>query len=228
MSKMRVIAAAEANPGGFDQVLGELPFRSRKKEVRSFQKIEQDLDKIKTDAHEEGFLSGTQKGYQDGLKMGRKEGQEQGRLEALELARQQREAFARDLDDIGLSFQNAVQDWFLHMEKEISAVAMDIASKVVAAELKLDPEKALTMTQECLKEISHAASARVIVNLATYQVLQGHETELMGYAPSLKSIELTLDPSMGDGVVIDTDGGRIDGLISSKFESLIETWRLSA
>jgi flagellar assembly protein FliH len=230
LSKRKVIPGAEANfDSKIDDVVGNLPRELKKgKPITGFQKVSQEFDRLRAEARDEGYLTGHRAGFEDGLNAGRREGIIEGRMLALQEGRQQIQLFMQDLEKVGDSFHNAVQDWFLKMEEELSGLAIEIARKVVATELTTNSEVALAIARECITEINHAHSARVLVNLAGFAQLQGREAELMAFAKTLKSLEIVADPSLPDGVIVESEGGRIDGTIDTKVKNLTEAWEKAA
>jgi len=230
LSKRKLIPADEAKiDATIDDVVGKLPRElKRGKPITGFQRVSQEFDRLRAEAREEGYLTGHRAGFEDGLNAGRREGMIEGRMLAQQEGRQQIQAFMTDLESVGSSFHNAVQDWFLKMEEELAGLALEIARRVVATELATTNEVALAIARECVAEINHAHAARVLVNLAGFKQIQGREAELMAFAKTLKSLEIVVDASLTDGVVVESDGGRIDGTIETKFSNLEEAWNKSA
>lgn len=198
------------------------PREGRRKSGFSLARLQAELQEVKAEA----ALEGREEGYQEGYSFGRKVGMRNGQAEALAEGRALNEAqiaeFVAELDQIGESFHAATQRWFQSVEQSLESLAVVIAERILAQELKLNPDAIRGLAQECLAEVTHATDARIRVNSAAYAALHGHQAQLQSIAPSLKHLELIEDPNLTDGVVIDTEGGRVDGLIATRIRAMFE------
>jgi flagellar assembly protein FliH len=217
-------AAATTDFATFVQPLdgqGFVPKESRRKTGFSLARLQAEIQEVKSEAAEEGREEGYQEGYKFGHRVGMRDGASEALSEGRATCAREIEQFTRDLDEIGEAFQAAIQRWFQSVEQSLEEMAVVIAERVIAKELELSLEAISTLTKECLAEVTHATEARVRVNSAAYSVLAPHRELLQSLTPSLKHLEIIEDPSQTDGVIIDTDGGRIDGLIQTRLRSIL-------
>lgn len=173
-------------------------------------------------AEKEGSRVGYQKGYEEGFAEGQKRGFEEA------LARHERshsrelEKFVLAMNELSDAVVHALHQWFVQAEQELGGIAVLMAQRIVAQELKTDPNVILSLVSEALKEVTHSSSARIRLSPFDNETLRKHQAELMALAPSLKSIELVVDSSIQGGCIIDTDGGTIDATVSSKLRELAQ------
>lgn len=189
----------------------------------SLSRIQTELEQVKLEASNEGRELGYSEGFNYGMRMGRKTGHAEAHGESKLEHETSLALFLKDLDQLSVSVKQAMAEWMLLAEQELAALSIEIAEKVIAREVSLAPGDVLGIARECLQEVTHADTARVLVNGNAFAALQGRETELLAMAPSLRHVEIVCDPSLSAGVVVDTDGGRIDGLVQTRLRTLIDS-----
>jgi flagellar biosynthesis/type III secretory pathway protein FliH len=194
------------------------------KKKLTFANILAELDSLREDAKAEGREIGYQEGFAYGTKKGLKEGNDEGHAIWQEQIKQDLIA----LDEFAGEIRSAINRWLEMAEVSIAPLAVEIAEKILQKELELSDDAVTGIAKECFRSINHATTARVIVNTANYAILKKLQTELMMLAPSLRSIEFLEDPTLPDGLVIDTDAGRIEGTTEARIINLREDLKDSA
>lgn len=109
----------------------------------------------------------------------------------------------------------ASQKHLEELEKELSAISVDIAKEVIINEVSENSQKiALNLTRELLNSIMDATNIKVKVNPNDYLYLKEHLEDNT-------KVEVISDGAVSlGGVVIVSDTGNIDGTIMSRYKNL--------
>ena len=188
----------------------------------SFRSIQQGLDDLRAEAKALGREEGYEKGYAEGEKIGQTLGEQLALAEVLAEQRAVLQQFVDDLEEVAQAMRGAMDQWFVQAESALLPLVSALAAKVVSSELKSNPDVIESIVREAIQEVSHASTARILVNPTAFKVLQGKEAEIMALAPSLKNLEFVLDPTATEGCRIDTEGGRIDATVDTRIESIVD------
>lgn len=150
----------------------------------------------------------------DAYKDGVKEGEEKTR-QALEAdVQKERTALVESAINLGKAMQNS-ETHLRELEKELSAIAVDIAREVIAKEVEKDSAAvASALAKELLGSIADATDVQIRVNPLDYHTL----TQELKDHPKLK-IEADNAITKG-GVIIANGGGIIDGTITNRYKTL--------
>lgn len=176
--------------------------QSLQKLQEQFDKQEKEIDQkvtnAKTEAKEQGYNEGYQKAKQE--------------LEAQ--INSQKELYAlsiKRIDEHILESKNHI----LNLEKELSAIALDIAKEVIISEVNNNSAKiATSLARNLLQNISENAQV-------TLKVFPGDLEELKESLKDLNNITLQADQAIAKGgVVILSNEGNIDGDIYLRFEAI--------
>lgn len=102
-------------------------------------------------------------------------------------------------------------------ESELVELAIEIANKIVAREVTIDREIALTLVKVSLKRLNSRTAARVHLHPDDFAFVQSHR-EKLDFHGSLDFVE---DRSITvGGCLIRTDTGDIDARIESQFDEI--------
>jgi flagellar assembly protein FliH len=181
------------------------------------------LELVREEAKQRGFTEG----YEEGFALGREQGRTRAYEEASEATAEEICRIAGELDQLGQDMHAALNEWYRQSEESLARLSVEIARRLVAKELETSEEAILSITREALEEVTHAATARIKVNPAHSAILENYIDQFQSLAPSLKSIEIVDDPSVGSGCVIETDGGVVDASIESKLRNIVEAARVT-
>ncbi len=201
------------------------------KEVLSkMARTDQEIEELKRAGHDSGFAEGRGAGYDEGKKAGYAEGHAEGLRQAYEESAAKHQAaldaemskLRSDLEAMVSQVHGAVAQWFKNCEPGLSHLAVLIAERVVAKELSTSREAILCIVKEALSEVTHATHATIRLRPVDTEAIQERRAEIMAAASSVKDLEIVSDPSLIGGCMIETDGGVVDALIDSKFQTLLE------
>lgn len=160
--------------------------------------MESRINTARNDAYKDGMLEGVEKTKKE--------------LEA-ELTKQ-KEAWI----DSAIKLDKIMQDSQKHLrelEKELSAIAVDIAKEVIACEVSENSSKIATaLAKELLGSIADTTDILLRVNNADFQ-------EVSENLKDYKKIKIEADNAVKNGgVIISNCGGLIDGSISNRYKTL--------
>jgi flagellar assembly protein FliH len=179
------------------------------------------IETARAEARAEGYAQGRAEGLGEGREAGRAEGFQAAYDEEMETRRKLLDDFAAELNQVTESVLSAVYQWFAGSEDSLAALAMLIATRIVARELTTTSDVALSIAREALAEVTHAESARIRVNPFSSPVLVENKDALMAVSPSLKGIQISDDASMVGGCVIESAGGVIDATVETRIAGIL-------
>ncbi len=215
----------KAATGAFEEAIEVLPEgfpTQRTGGRRNFSRHFEELETLKAQAEEIGRLTGFGQGYVLGVETGREDGLKRIRTEMEEAHAALTAETQQELKELNERIAAGLEAWYQATAEAVADLSVVIAEKVLSDTLATDPGKIVKMTMECLAEVTHAHTARVMVDATALPALKKAYDDLLAVSPSLRSLELVADPSIGQGVVIDTDGGRIDGRVSTQIRAIWE------
>lgn len=175
----------------------------------SLAKLQIQFEKLQVES-EQRVASAREEGYKDGFR----EAQEKAKDELFSELNAQKKA----LVDSIITLEDALKKSQAHLEdleKELSAISVDIAREVILNEVGENSQKiALNLTKELLHSIMDATNIKIKVNPSDYLFLK---EELKDNA----KVEICSDSAVSlGGVVIISDHGNIDGTIMSRYKNL--------
>jgi flagellar assembly protein FliH len=181
-----------------------------------------EAQRVRKEAFEDGHAEGYREGYAFGLAAGAQRGHAEAKEESEARFREELDRFRAALDETGEAMLDAIQGWYAQAEESLAMLAVLIAERVVAGEIRTSKETVASIARDALLEVTHASEARIRVNPFESAVLREHRDALMNACASLRSLEVVDDPSVQGGCVIETGGGVIDATIATKLRTIVE------
>ena len=162
----------------------------------SLAKLQIQFEKLQVES-EQRVASAREEGYKDGFR--------------------EAETKAKDVDSI-ITLESALKQSQKHLEdleKELSAISVDIAKEVILSEVSENSQKiALGLTKELLNSIMDATNIKIKVNPSDYLFLKEQLSENT-------KVEILADSAVSlGGVVIVSDSGNLDGTIMARYKNL--------
>ena len=209
----------------FASVLSQIPISAKLGQHKTSERLEDTIQRIKDIAYQEGFRLGQDQGFSLGFGEGKRAGYGEGITQANEEIEHFRsgemEVFAQEVEHIRDELQEAIESWFKTTEEAFADQALEVVRRVLFSELQISRESAIAIAKEALKHVTHASHARIRINPTDSVYFLEHRELLLQASNCLRDCEITLDPTIGAGCIIETDGGRIDARVEKRFE-LIE------
>lgn len=170
---------------------------------RILEEAGKDVEKIK----EEGRLEGYNEGFPDGHKAGWEEGLKEIR------------EIIKPLKAIGALYR----DLDKNREAEFVKLALTVAEKVVLHEIKTEPELIVSAFKAALNTLDRMHSVTLKINPEDFELLQDASAEAVREIKGLTNITFETDPHVNRGdLVMDTEAGRLDGTIKTRFAAVAE------
>lgn len=170
-----------------------------------------------TEIREAARIEGYDRGYQEGAAQAQLDIQLQQEALISSLA-DHIAAVQGLLHRLDEEFSAALDDWSMAMAGPVAELSLVVAARMVGEALRADPQVAVEMAKQALREVTHAVDARVKVNPIDATVLRQAMPELMGASLSLRHIEVVDEPHIEAGCRVETDGGVVDATISTMIE----------
>ncbi len=158
-----------------------------------------EAQRIKAEAHAEGFAAG------------RDEGLEQGRSEALSAAAALQEAVVGVLE---VREQTAEA-----VEREAIELALSLAGKVIVATLQVRPELVVEVVQGALRRVAGQRRISIVVNPADLETVRGALGDLQSQSAAVEQWDLQPDARVpAGGALVRTAEGEVDASVQTQLE----------
>ncbi|HSN90944.1 MAG TPA: type III secretion system stator protein SctL [Anaeromyxobacteraceae bacterium] len=106
-------------------------------------------------------------------------------------------------------------------EREVVALAIEVARKILGRELATDPAAALHLAAAALRNARGRRQATLRVHPSDAPAIREGEARLSPLVPVAPGLAVEEDPGLSPGdVVVETEAGRIDARIETQLESL--------
>ena len=154
------------------------------------------------------------------------QGQEQAAQEADARVRDESQARVDALRDDLAAFCEAViseqQRAWGQVEAQLTEVALDIAGRVIKAELTVNPDIVVQIVRHALRRLQNGCDhLRIRVNPDDVERLRAHREEFLTTFEGVRQIEITEDRRVGvGGAQIETDGGTLDARIETQITEI--------
>ncbi|BDB63839.1 flagellar assembly protein FliH [Helicobacter cinaedi] len=175
----------------------------------SLAKLQIQFEKLQVES-EQRVASAREEGYKDGFR----EAETKAKEELFAEINTQK----KSLVDSIITLESALKQSQKHLEdleKELSAISVDIAKEVILSEVSENSQKiALGLTKELLNSIMDATNIKIKVNPSDYLFLKEQLSENT-------KVEILADSAVSlGGVVIVSDSGNLDGTIMARYKNL--------
>jgi flagellar assembly protein FliH len=108
-------------------------------------------------------------------------------------------------------------------EEALVRLAVDVAERIVKADLQLNPDRVLNVLEGALRKAFVRDRLTVVCNPADLQLLEEGQDGLAAQVGTLQHLELVGDRRVArGGVVVRTDAGDVDATLDSQLERLCE------
>jgi flagellar assembly protein FliH len=154
-----------------------------------------------------------QRGFQDGQKIGYESGAEKAKPVV--------ESMRHALDRL----ENARKDMHLRLEKEVVALALAIAKKVICHEVTINKEVVVCVAREALQQVENPEEVRVKMSPGDLKYLQDMKEQLLDLTQNIENIRFEAEASIpSGGCIVETNFGRIDARIERQLQVVEESF----
>ncbi|AEG15351.1 Flagellar assembly protein FliH/Type III secretion system HrpE [Desulfofundulus kuznetsovii DSM 6115] len=165
-------------------------------------------------AREEGLQEGWEEGYREGYR----KAVEDAAAEARTLREEARQVLQQAEEIRRATLEN--------LEGEVVALAREMAEKIVAAQLTIDPAIVLNIVREALEAARIREQVVIYVNPEQKQLMEERREEILLALPPGTVLNIIGDPAIEPGGCrIETADGRVDATLESRWQALEEVLR---
>jgi flagellar assembly protein FliH len=169
-----------------------------------------------------GYAEGYRRGESNGLEVGLENGIAQVRQELEASHQEQIAAFAQELHSALTSTQKGIEEWYIEAEQRLAVLAIEIAQRAIGQELTLNSEAVVGIAKQVLQEVTTGNHVRLRVNPIQSANLDSRREEIIQSISHIREIEIVSDPSIQNGVIVESESGVVDGRIESYLGRLVE------
>ncbi|MEW6181655.1 MAG: FliH/SctL family protein [Bacillota bacterium] len=178
----------------------------RQAAARIVKEAEEQASSVREQAYREGF----EKGYREG----RAGAEEETRLMLVRMRETLREVEAERVSTL------------TQLEREVVDLAQGIAERIVASELKTNPEVVLSIAREALSIVRDRPSILAQVNPDDLETCQQARQQFEMLLPEGAVLRILPDPQVErGGCVLDTGQGVVDATLVSRWAEIIEAMK---
>jgi len=185
--------------------------RARASAEKIIQQAQLSAERIKQSAYQEAFEQGKAAGYEAGYQDGMAKAKEEAstlRAQAFEVLAQAEEIRKQTLEA---------------MEREIIDLAVEIAEKLLSAQLKLDPSVVLQVAKEALLLVANRLDIIIYVNPLEFEVVESKKNELLSILPARAQLRVIADQSVSPGGCrIETAHSQVDATLEARRAELLK------
>jgi len=140
---------------------------------------------------------------------------------------EQRQAFAQAAADLLGQMEEGFHSLCEDLGRQVAALAMEVAEKVVRDRLDTRPEAVVQMAREALRSLSDGGCAatcgtvRLVVSAGGARELSEHKAALLTALPPGGELSVVADETLAPGdVIVQGEGGEIDARIATQLEAI--------
>lgn len=107
------------------------------------------------------------------------------------------------------------------VQPQLAHLALEIAARVVKAELSLNPDVVVQITRHALRRLEGCESVRIRVNPDDVEKVRARREEILGLFEGLRNVEINEERRVAvGGVQIETDAGTLDARIETQIAEI--------
>lgn len=156
----------------------------------------------------------------------RAEGKAEGHREGLDEARHQTDAVAQALEAALAELARVGEEQAAALEHDAVALALELAGKVLAGALEVQPERVLDVLAGALRRVAERRQVVVVVDPADIELVRGALAELQSQIGGIDRCELQADRRVGaGGAIVRTRESEVDASVLTQLERARELVR---
>jgi len=161
--------------------------------------------------------------YQDGFQLGSREGYDRGYREGMAKAGEEAAAIRAKADEVLIQTEKLRREKLEMLEQEIIDLALEIAERLLSAQLTLDKEVILNIAAESIRLVADRQSVVIFVNPDDLELVESKKDELKSLLPVRAQLQVVADAAIQPGgCKIDTGQGWVDATMETRREALLK------
>ncbi|MFX4261954.1 FliH/SctL family protein [Pelotomaculum propionicicum] len=170
-----------------------------------------DSERIKKQAHRDGFQQGSREGYDKGYR------------EGMAKAEEEASAIRSQAADVLAQAEKYRRSTMESLEGEIIELARDIAERLISAQLTLDREVVLSVAAESLRLVADRLNVVLYVNPDELVLVERRMGELKSLLPARGQFQVVSDSAVQlGGCRVETEQGTVDATMETRREALLK------
>ena len=158
----------------------------------------------------------------------REEAREKGRAKGLEAGQAELEALKEDavsrLLGAAQGIENTRDEVLKELEEELVRLVTTASSKIVAQELKINPEVIKSVVMVALKLISRTRSVKIRINPQDLEMVEAIRPRIQVDFPDLGKVDLVPDEDVTQGgCMVITESEEIDDTVETRLQNMAQT-----
>jgi flagellar assembly protein FliH len=156
----------------------------------------------------------------------RAEGKAEGHREGLDEGRHQVDAAAQALEAALAELARVGEEQAAALERDAVALALELAGKVLAGALEVQPERVLDVLAGALRRVAERRQVVVVVDPADIELVRDALAELQSQIGGIDRCELQADRRVGaGGTIVRTRESEVDASVLTQLERARELVR---
>ena len=179
---------------------------------RILREANEEAEKIRTQAHEEGYKEGHDKGFADG----HKEGTDAAKKELKETIANANKKAEKTIQDA----RNATADYFIRAENDVAKILIMAIEKILPQHFIDVPKDVLPVLREAINHVRDQKEIKVHVEPDSYDLVLVARNEFQSMLTDGTAVlEIISDDALKPGdCVIETPNGGVDARLSTQIE----------
>jgi len=150
-----------------------------------------------------------------------REGYDEGYQSALEAAHAEAEKIRAEARAVLARAEEVRRRQLAGLKGNILELALEIAEKILARELELNPDAAVAIAEEAIQIASNRKYVVLWVHPEEVELYEKHRERLVRHLPPHSELQIMEDPTVErSGCVAENEFGRVDAQLSNRWQNL--------
>jgi flagellar assembly protein FliH len=189
--------------------------RARASAEEIMQQARLSAEQIKQDAYQDA--------YQGAFEQGKTAGYEAGYRDGMAKAKEEASTLRAQALDILTQAEEIRKQTLAAMEQEIIDLAVEIAEKLLSAQLTLEPATVLQVAKEALHLVANRLDIIIYVSPLEFEVVESKKNELLSILPARAELRVIADQAVSPGGCrIETEHSQVNATLETRREELFK------
>jgi len=198
------------------QGLAELE-TARTEAARILEQAKTKAEQLQAEAKEQGRKAGIEQGLAEGREAGQKRALEESRKQHAEQAAELR----KSLEDLLTKFDRERHELVSRAYRDLLALALAIAEKVIRRTVEHDPEAVLASVRSAVDLVASSHQVVVRMHPVDLESLEQLDPQHAEFCAGMENVKFVADPSVERfGCLVRSAGGEVDGRIATQIEMI--------
>ena len=180
---------------------------------------EEDLEKIKKDAHEKAYREGQEQGHSKGYEEGFKEGQDKGYSEGKDKS----EILIKQANDIKRETLSEKETALNSIEKDVIELVRQITEKVLNKKIEEDDETIINLVLKGLESLNSKDDIRIRVSKEDFEKVDLAKEDILSKVNLIETLKVDIDSNLERGdCIIESSKGNVDVSVKTQIKIVEE------